>query len=112
MCPFREHGGVKLTRARAKEIAHAIIDEGRAFPCHETIEYTDDPTVNEGRGFQATLQTRHCYGAARLLVALKKPNQSLQIAQRLGLFTPRMLKGNTVRTALTLGEWMRFTKGE
>jgi hypothetical protein len=106
MCPFREHGGVKLSRARAREIIRGLTEEERAFPCHETIEYDDDLP----RGFRATRKSRHCYGAAVLLLAIKRPNLSLKLAQAMKLFHPRQLKASNVRTALTIGEWFRFTK--
>ena len=80
-CPFKKDC-LKgwLGRDRAEEIAHSIGFLGQAFTCHNTNESTDE-------GIKVTVGSKHCAGAAILLDREDKHNQSMQIAQRLGLVT-------------------------
>ena len=78
-CPFRSDRPGYLTKARAREIV-SCIDKDQNFPCHQTVDYS-----GEGDGV-TTLKSKTCAGFAILCEAEEKPNQIMQIAERLGLY--------------------------
>lgn len=66
-CPFRKDGTPFLGRERAEEIANSIGENGEAFACHKTLE----------------TRNLSCMGAIATLAEEEKPNQIMQIANRL-----------------------------
>lgn len=84
-CPFRKDIIAYLSPERAKEISDSLL-EGKTFPCHETIDYTN--TDDNGNPIYKLEETSHCAGA---LVMIKKndvAHQMTQIAERFGLYDP------------------------
>jgi len=88
-CPFRTDS-LKgwLGSARAKEISFSIIHQQGTFPCHKTVDY--DREDEEGSGV-VTQDSQHCAGAMIMLEHMKKPNQMMRIAERLGFYDYRKL---------------------
>ena len=84
-CPFRKNGPGFLGKDRAKEIAESIGKLGESFPCHKTIDYTD-PDPDTGHGL-VTEDSRFCAGACLVLVKEQRPNQIMQVADRLGFYS-------------------------
>lgn len=81
-CPFRKDVPGFLSRGRAQEIADSLGKLGQSFTCHETNDY--DGETGEA---VVTIESRHCAGAALVLEAERKPNQLMQVAERLGYYT-------------------------
>jgi hypothetical protein len=107
-CPFRKDGGVKLHRGRVEEIAEGL-QADMHFNCHATIDYRD---AEEGIG-AVSKKTRHCYGAARLLLLEKMPNQLMRIAMRVrGLDPEKILAPCGVRMAESFEEFREFATEE
>ena len=86
-CPFLTTGaGVALTGGRWREIQDTLVREQGHFPCHKTVDYSDD-----GAG-KVTPKSQHCAGALIVLERIGKPNQWMRIAERLGLYDRTKLK--------------------
>jgi len=88
-CPFRNDKPGFITPARAREIAHAIIQEQRTFTCHETTVPVEDDDGNSDMVDGPNAQ--HCAGALIFLERLKRPNQMMRIAERLGMYDYKKL---------------------
>lgn len=75
-CPFRKGVGSRfqLTPARLEEIRRAP-----AFPCHKTIVLDD-----EDRQAPHSPNAQQCAGLMALLHREGRPNQIMQVADRLG----------------------------
>ncbi len=75
-CPFRKGNGEKfqLCKERIDEIVHAP-----SFQCHKTVNYDeyDDPDLRQGDNPQ------QCAGLMAILHREGKPNQIMQVAERL-----------------------------
>ncbi|MEX3625468.1 hypothetical protein [Viridibacillus arvi] len=89
-CPFVK--GSSTNRSLEEGRIDRIIDslhEDHIFSCHKTIDYG---TLEE---FEDRLQPQNkfCAGALNYLKKEGKPNQPMQIAERLGFFHPEELKG-------------------
>lgn len=78
-CPFRKDVPGFLTQSRAEEIAHGIGFLGESFTCHKSNSFDD-----ETGEVVVTERSRHCAGAALILEKEEKPNQVMQVAERLG----------------------------
>lgn len=79
-CPFRNDKPFTFASShRVTEIEQALVTHGEAFTCHDTIDYGKRSPELRYKN------SKHCAGAAILLVKLGKPNQSMQLADRLGL---------------------------
>ena len=80
-CPFRRGRGstFRLGRDRLAAIAAAP-----AFQCHKTVDYSD-----ERPGPGATPQ--QCAGLMAILARDGRPNQIMQVAERLGALDPAIL---------------------
>lgn len=74
-CPFRKGQGEKfsLTVERLNEIKDAV-----AFQCHKTVNYD-----SESRAGRAGDHPQQCAGLMAILMREGKPNQIMQVAQRL-----------------------------
>jgi hypothetical protein len=89
-CPFRSDKSFHLRPERVREILGG--DRGRrwwpasSFPCHKTIEYTDD-----GAAIRVPPTAQQCAGVMAILHREKRPNDAMQIAERLGLWNPASL---------------------
>jgi len=86
-CPFRSDVVPYLNQARAEEIALQL--ERHTFACHKTTH------VSQGRdvmGRFAKRITQHCAGALILMLKTECLGDLQQIAERLGLFDPKLMK--------------------
>jgi hypothetical protein len=88
-CPFRNDKPGFITPARAREIAHAIIQEQRTFTCHKTTVPVEDD--DGGSDMVDGPNAQHCGGALIFLESIERPNQMMRIAERLGLYDRRKL---------------------
>lgn len=81
-CPFRRGQGenYQLRPGRLREIARAT-----AFTCHKTCVYDDDGNGRPGN------RPQQCAGLMAVLHRDKRPNQIMQVAERLGALDPRKL---------------------
>lgn len=71
-CPFKVGQGEKFQLRRVRDIV-----SGTAFQCHKTVDYTDD---DAGQSGERPLQ---CAGLMALLHREGKPNQMMQLAERM-----------------------------
>lgn len=85
-CPFRRDVGGYLTKARAREIATAIMQQDATFSCHETVAFDDDGESTHSSNEQ------HCAGAAILLEKIGCANQMMRIMERLGAYDRNKLQ--------------------
>ena len=78
-CPFRRGVGETfgLRRARLLDIFDAP-----AFQCHKTVDYGDDLEGEPGD------KPQQCAGLMGLLAKIGRPNQIMQVGERLGYFDP------------------------
>lgn len=74
-CPFKIEGGVRISRARAEEIAEALLC-GESFSCHKLNDFSCGEVL-------ITQKSRHCGGAASILDKMGRPNTAMQIASRM-----------------------------
>lgn len=84
-CPWRTDVPRYLDPKRYKEISEHLLDRGENFVCHKTVDYSDDsdtPCLDE---------TRTCAGAMIWMQHQGKPNQMMQVMERLGAFDPSRL---------------------
>lgn len=82
-CPFRRDVRGYLTRARAHEIAAALLSDA-SFTCHKTIATEED---DEGECFTVeTPDSQHCAGALIFLEAQERPNQMMRWMERIGCY--------------------------
>jgi len=88
-CPFRTDGEGYLREDRARDIALALA-RGADFACHQTT--VDDPDDEFER--IATSKSQMCAGAMIAMLREDAPNQTMRIAERLGLFDPGKLDTN------------------
>jgi hypothetical protein len=89
-CPFRSDRPFHLRRERVLEILGDPSCEKRwwpaaSFPCHKTIKYRGDDTVNIGPDAQ------QCAGVMGVLHRTNRPNDAMQLAERFGLWQPSKL---------------------
>jgi hypothetical protein len=81
-CPFRKDLGGKfgLRTERLRQIA-----AGPAFQCHKTVDYEESFEGDPGDNPQ------QCAGLMSILHREGRPNQIMQVGQRLGHFDPQKL---------------------
>ena len=80
-CPFRKQGGVKLSKARIRDIAGMMLDrQGGTFPCHKTVDYSNDENGRE------TTKSQHCAGALAFAEKHGNATQMMRIVERLGMY--------------------------
>jgi hypothetical protein len=87
-CPFLKKGGIRLKKARVKQICRDILsDQGKTFACHKT-------TVDRDGELVEAMSSRHCAGA--LIFSEKHGNctQMMRIAERLHMYDPKKLMAN------------------
>jgi hypothetical protein len=89
-CPFRnDRGPFGLLAERVREILGG--GERRAwfpavsFACHQTISYNDDGDS------KAVAKSQHCAGVMLILHRENRPNDAMQLAERLGFWNPASL---------------------
>lgn len=98
-CPFRKGQGqlYRLGEKRLLEIANAV-----SFQCHKTVEFyaeEEGPFINvDGEDFDEQWRpiknmdhAQQCAGLMAILHHEGRPNQIMQVAQRLGQFDPEQL---------------------
>jgi hypothetical protein len=78
-CPWvRTKGGIRLTRGRVRElVANALSPSGGGFPCHKTVDYSDD---SDGR---TTEKSKECAGQLIFQDKQGRFNQSARILGRI-----------------------------
>lgn len=83
-CPFRKGVGERfgLCRERLTEIINAP-----AFQCHKTVDYEEWDDAEKRSGDRP----RQCAGLMSLLHREGRPNQIMQVGERLGGFGPATL---------------------
>jgi hypothetical protein len=92
-CPFRCDKPFHMRPDRVREILGG--ERGKAwwpaasFPCHKTIIYGEDELGDE----QITIpdSAQQCAGVMAILHRENRPNDAMQIAERLGLWKPSTL---------------------
>lgn len=85
-CPFRTDSPRYLADARYVSIAKALVDEGKSFSCHKTLE--SEPGSGE---LVIGDSSRECAGAMIWLQAQGRPSAIMQIMERLGAWSPDRL---------------------
>jgi len=93
-CPFRSDIRFGLSPERVREILGGS-RRGKAttwwpaasFPCHKTIEYGEDD--DDKTTIPPTAQ--QCAGVMWILRKENRPNDAMQLAERLGLWNPESL---------------------
>ncbi|MCE4369741.1 DUF6283 family protein [Xanthomonas hortorum] len=84
-CPFRVDVPRFLSPARYRQIAAALVDGGQSFSCHETLgRDEEDHSV-------VVSESRSCAGAMIWLQHQGRPNQLMQVMERMGAFDPEGL---------------------
>ncbi len=78
-CPFRTDNNFHLTVPRVREIC-ASLERDESFSCHKTLDYSN------GDDGVYTRRSMHCAGALVMLEQMEKPNQSMRIGERLGMY--------------------------
>lgn len=83
-CPFRTtpDGLRGLGTERAQEIAESLL-RGESFTCHSDLDKQER-------------NRNQCVGAMLILDKLQQPNQIMQVAGRLGMFSVADLRGRDV----------------
>jgi hypothetical protein len=84
-CPFRTDVARFLGPGRYADIAEQILDRGESFSCHKTVDYSRS---NKGRLHEKTCA---CAGAMIFMTHCERPNQLMQVMERLGAFDPSRL---------------------
>lgn len=84
-CPFVKGSSTNITLAegRIKEIINELHSD-KSFSCHKTVNYNN---------VEDTSKNNFCAGAMNYLIKEGKPNQPMQIAERLGLLDTSALRG-------------------
>jgi hypothetical protein len=83
-CPFRSDVPRYLAPARYLQIAESLVDRGESFTCHKTNDFSGDEV-------RVTDKSCSCAGAMIWLQHQDKPNQLMQVMERLGAFDPKRL---------------------
>lgn len=93
-CPFRKGQGplFMMDEERVREIV-----EQPSFQCHKTVDYEtwEDPIGRQGK------HPQQCAGLMSLLHRAGKPNQIMQVGERLGEFDPSKLRHDEVYKSLS-----------
>jgi hypothetical protein len=84
-CPFRSDIEPYLHAERGWELRKAILNDA-TFACHETMVETEG-----GEDMTEGPNSQHCAGVLVILERMKKPNQMVRIAERLGMYDRRKL---------------------
>lgn len=99
-CPFTKKNARNF--ALGKERIEEIVS-GPAFPCHKTIDYDAadrDDLDDDDDGLRAVAYRpsgpMQCPGLMAILHKAGRPNQIMQVAQRLGHFDPTKLDASDV----------------
>lgn len=88
-CPFRSDIRPYLHPDRARGITDAILRDGVTFTCHKHLNGESD---EDKERYTPAPDDQHCAGAMILLQKMDRPNQIMQVASRLGLWSPDRLK--------------------
>lgn len=91
-CPFRNDVPRYLSPGRYAQIGHDLTRLGHSFTCHKTIDYDRrEEEGGDGGGHVTGDRERQCAGAMIWLNSQKRPNQMMQVMERLGIFDPSRL---------------------
>jgi hypothetical protein len=85
-CPFRTDIPAYLTPERVREIKHSVLREQKDFPCHKTVDYS-----NDSAGRWVPERTKRCAGMTILCEKLERPTQMMRIEERLGVYDRRLM---------------------
>lgn len=105
-CPFLRQGGIRLKKARVKQICRDILsDQGKTFACHKT-------TAERDGEMREVMSSRHCAGA--LIFSEKHGNctQMMRIAERLGMYEPKKLMADQEVVARVFDSVGEMTKAQ
>lgn len=81
-CPFLKKGGIRLTRARVREIAGGMLgSNGASFACHKTVEWDEEGDAEINRDKQ-----QHCAGALIFAEKNGSSTQMMRWMERLGAY--------------------------
>lgn len=87
-CPFRSDKPFYMRPGRVRQILGGEHETtwwpSPSFPCHKTIIYDD-------RGTTIPPTAQQCAGVMAILHRENRPNDAMQIAERLGLWNPATL---------------------
>ncbi len=89
-CPFRMDKPFYLGHERREEIARSL-SMGDPFLCHETLDYEELEYDDFGQWHRAHGGEQHCAGALIVLQKEGRPNQAMQVMERLGFWNPNRL---------------------
>ncbi len=89
-CPWRTDVPRYLSPERYKEIAEHLLDRGENFVCHKTVDYSAADEEN-GDFAHSLTGSRTCAGAMIWMQHQGKPNQMMQVMERLGAFDSNRL---------------------
>lgn len=97
-CPFRRRIGrlFQLHRERLTDIF-----DGPAFQCHKTLDF-DASTIDDDGDMHAAPgdHPQQCAGLMSLLHRAGRPNQIMQVGERLGAFDPAKLIHDDVYSSI------------
>ena len=94
-CPFRSDKPFYLLPDRVRQILGDTREGNRrwwpaeSFPCHRTIIYGEDENGDTETTIPPTAQ--QCAGVMAILHRENRPNDAMQIAERLGMWNPAAL---------------------
>lgn len=95
-CPFVKGSStnISLSSERIEGIIDSIKDD-KIFYCHKTIDYNKQ-LEDEDDSFSPIEQNQFCAGALVYLEKKNHPNQMMRIAERIGSYDHRKLKGHDI----------------
>lgn len=98
-CPFLKKGGIRLMSGRIRDLTRGLLSNpGRTFSCHKTTTVNEDNDEGDEEGWADNVEdgpnAQHCGGALIFAEKHGHATQMMRIAERLGLYDPRKLKGH------------------
>lgn len=84
-CPFRTDIEPYLYPKRIDMLERELVDEQKTFTCHKKAH---------SLGYDKSKDEVHCAGALIILEKLKRPNQWMRIAERIGMYDRSELNMN------------------
>lgn len=99
-CPFRRGTAMRLTEGRVAEVVGGMLSTGGGeFPCHRTIEHTDDG------GYREKEKAKHCAGALIFAEKNETATQMMRLCERLGMYDPEALMASQEAVASVFDDY-------